>query len=80
MGHLIAWSCEDGQSTESSVQWRPLSLVLEAAVWLKLGWSPSRVEEVVGELLHHGVVYLRMEETKRAGGALACRHPVPDWH
>ena len=28
-------------------------VMVEAAVRLKLGLSPSRVEKVVGELLHH---------------------------
>ena len=42
--------------------------MVEAAVWLKLGLSPSRVEEVVDELLRPGGVYLRMAETKRAEG------------
>ena len=45
-----------------------LLLEVEAAVLLKLGLSPSRVEEVVNELLYHGCVYLRMVETKRAEG------------
>ena len=35
-----------------------LVVEVEAAVRLKLGLSPSRVEEVVDELLHHGGVYL----------------------
>ena len=39
-----------------------------AAVWLKLVLSLSSVEEVVDGLLHHGCVYLRMAETKRAEG------------
>ena len=43
-----------------------LIVEVEAAVWLKLGLSPSRVKEVVDEFLHHGQVYLRMAETKRA--------------
>ena len=37
-------------------------------VWLKLGLSPSRVEEVVDELLHCRVVHLRMAESKGAEG------------
>ena len=45
-----------------------LVVEVEAAVWLKSGLSPSRVEEVVDEVLHHGRVYLTMVETKRAEG------------
>ena len=43
-----------------------LIVEVEAAVWLSLSLSPSRVEEVIDELLHHRGVYLRMAETKRA--------------
>ena len=55
-----------------------LVVVVEAAVWLKLGLSPSRVEEVVGEFLHHGRVCLRMAVDKEGRRALAFRHPAPD--
>ena len=44
---LVARTCEHGQRAESS----GLIVVFEAAVWLKLGLSPSRAEEVVDELL-----------------------------
>ena len=54
------------------------SLKVVAAVWLKLGLSPSRVEEVVDELLYHGSVYLRMAETKRTEGHWCTDIPVPD--
>ena len=47
-----------------------LVVEVESAVWLKLGLSPSR-DEVVDELLHHGCVYVRMAETKRAEGHCA---------
>ena len=45
-----------------------LVVEVEAADWLKLGLSPSRVEEVVDELLHPGGACLRMAETKRTEG------------
>ena len=45
-----------------------LEVEVEAAAWLKLGLSPSRVEEVVDEFLHHRSVCLRMAETKSAEG------------
>ena len=43
-----------------------LVVEVEAAVWLQLGLSPSRGEEVIDALLPHRVVYPRMAETKRA--------------
>ena len=45
-----------------------LIVEVEAAVWLKLGSSPSRAEKVVDEDLHREGVYVRMAETKRAEG------------
>ena len=54
-----------------------LVVAVEAAVWLKLGLSPSRVRAVVDELLHHKCVCLGMAETKRE--RYWCRHPVLDW-
>ena len=45
-----------------------LVVEVEAAVLSKLGLSPIKVEEVFGELLYHGFVYLRMAETGRAEG------------
>ena len=45
-----------------------LVVLVKAAVWLKLGVSLSKVEEVVGEFLHRGDVCLRMAETKSAEG------------
>ena len=51
---------------------------VEAAVLSEVGLNPSRVEKVVDELLHRRDVYLRMAEKKGRGGALACRHPVPN--
>ena len=47
---------------------------------MKWGLSPSRVEEVVDELLHHAGVYLKMAETKRAEGHCCAdiQCPVPD--
>ena len=47
---------EEGEGKEQrAVCGGGLVVVGEAAVWLKLGLSPSSVEEVVSELLHHGV-------------------------
>ena len=43
-----------------------LVIEVKAAVWLKLGLSPSRVEEVIYELAPWGC--LRMVETKRPEG------------
>ena len=54
--HRIAWTYEQGQRAENKVQW---CLVVEVVVWLKSGLSPSRVEEVVDKLLHHGVCVSR---------------------
>ena len=45
-----------------------LVVEVETAVLLKLGSSPSRIEEVVDELLHHGRMRVGMAETKRAEG------------
>ena len=42
-----------------------LVVAVEAAVWLKLGLSPSKV---VDDLVYHASVYLRIAETKRAEG------------
>ena len=55
-----------------------LVVEVEAAVWLKLGLSSSRVEEVVDELLHHGGCVSENGRGEESGRALACRHPVPD--
>ena len=35
-------------------------VVVEVAVWLKLGLSPSRAEEVVDELLHRAHAHARV--------------------
>ena len=52
-----------GQRAESGGS---LVVEVEAAVWLKLGSSPSRVEKVLDKLLHHGGVYLggRLAQTR----------------
>ena len=52
-----------------------LVVEVEAEVLLKLGLSPSRVEEVIDELLHHGGVHLRMANDKECGRALLCPKP-----
>ena len=69
--HFIAWTCEPWRKEQRAVYSGGLVVEVKAAVWLKLGLSPSSVEEVVDELLHHGCVYLRMAETKRAEGHCA---------
>ena len=54
-------------------------LVVEVAIWLVLGSSPSRIEEVVDELLHYRGMYLtESSRDKESGRALRCRHAVPD--
>ena len=54
------------------------SLVVEVAVWLKFGLSPSRVEEVVDTLLYRGDVYLGMAENKEGRSSVACRYALPN--
>ena len=54
-----------------------LIVVVEAAVWLKLGLSPSWVEEVVDELLHCGDVWVRMANDRESyQGIVVADHPT----